>query len=322
MTGAPPEAAASAGGELRAHVAVLVAAVLFGTTFVVVRDAVADAEVVPFLAVRFLVGAAVLAPFARRAAPGRPAGVGRAGAVCGLVLLAGYLFQTAGLQYTSASVSAFVTYLLVVLVPVISSLVLRRPPGRATLAGVVVAAVGLVLLTGGGAGLGRGELLTLGCAVAFAVHIVLLAELSPRFDTVRLTAVQLLVVGAACLVPGLFLGGYAFPASAWMAAAFTGAAVSALAFALQVWGQRRIGPTRTSLLLMLEPVAAAVLGHVSGERLGGRGVAGGVLILAGIVVAEVPVVRRRGRRAAGRSLAGEGDTGRTSKLKGCRERVP
>ena len=280
------------------HAAVFVAAVLFGTTFVVVRDAVADVAVVPFLAVRFLVGAAVLAPFAlapRNGGGDGPAGAGvaSAGVVCGLVLLAGYLFQTVGLQYTTAPVSAFVTYLLVVIVPLMSSVILRRPPGRATLAGVVVAAVGLLLLTGEGAGIGRGELLTLGCAVAFAVHIVLLAELAPRHDTVRLTVVQLLVVGAACLVPGAFLGGYGFPAEAWLAAVFTGAAASAVAFSLQVWGQRRVGPTRTSLLLMLEPVAAAALGHVTGERLGARGVAGGLLILAGIAVAEVPVARRR-----------------------------
>lgn len=302
------------GGVLGAHAAVLAAAVLFGTTFVVVRDAVADVAVVPFLAVRFLVGAAVLAPFALASGRGRAAeadgeagaagsgsGVVPAGVVCGLVLLAGYLFQTVGLQYTTAPVSAFVTYLLVVIVPVISSLALHRRPGGATAAGVVVAAIGLLLLTGEGAGIGRGELLTLGCAVAFAVHIVLLAELAPRHDTVRLTAVQLLVVGALCAVPGLFLGGYAFPAEAWLAAVFTGAAVSALAFSLQVWGQRRVGPTRTSLLLMLEPVAAAALGHVTGERLGARGVAGGLLILAGIAVAEVPVARRRegvGQRAS------------------------
>lgn len=305
------------GGVWRAHAAVLVAAVLFGTTFVVVRDAVADADVVPFLAVRFLVGAAVLAPFALRgrgSVAGADAGVVRAGVVCGLVLLAGYLFQTVGLQYTTAPVSAFVTYLLVVIVPLISALVLRRTPGVATVAGVAVAAIGLVLLTGEGAGIGKGELLTLGCALAFAVHIVLLAELAPRYDTMRLTAVQLAVVGGLCLGPGVVLGGYAFPARAWAAAAFTGAAVSALAFSLQVWGQRRVGPTRTSLLLMLEPVAAAALGHVTGERLGARGMAGGVLILAGIVVAEIPLARR------GRG----GDGGRASNPQGrdATERVP
>lgn len=293
---------------VRAHAAVLAAAVLFGSTFVVVKDAVAEAEVVPFLAVRFLVGAAVLAPLSLRRRPDEPqAGVLAAGAACGGVLLAGYLFQTAGLQYTTASVSAFVTYLLVVLVPVLSAVVLRRPPGRATVAGVVLATAGLFLLTGRGRGLGlgRGELLTLGCALAFAVHILLLAELSPRHDTVRLTAVQLLVVGAACLVPGAFLGGYRFPAGAWAAAAYTGASVSALAFGLQVWGQRRVGPARTSLLLMLEPVTAAVVGAAAGERLGWAGGAGAALILAGIAVAEAPLAAS-GAEARPAAHAGRG----------------
>ena len=292
---------------MRAHLAVLAAALLFGTTFVVVRDAVADVAVVPFLGVRFLVGAAVLAPFALRGGRRvREPGLALAGLACGAVLLAGYVLQTVGLQYTTPSVSAFVTYLLVVLVPVLSAVVLRRPPGRAALAGVMLATAGLFLLTGRGTGLGlgRGEVLTLGCALAFAVHILLLADLAPRFDTVRLTAAQLAVVGVACAVPGLFLGGYDFTARAWLAAAYTGASVSALAFALQVWGQRRVGPTRTALLLMLEPVSAAVVGAVVGERLGWAGVAGACLILAGIVVAEVPLARRTGAWAKDRSPAG------------------
>ncbi|HET7488312.1 MAG TPA: DMT family transporter [Acidimicrobiales bacterium] len=284
------------GAERRAHAAVLAAAVLFGSTFVIVKDAVADVGVVPFLAVRFLVGAAVLLPFALRRRAGGWEGVVPAGAVCGTVLLAGYLFQTVGLQYTSASVSAFITYLLVVLVPVLSTLVLRRRPAPTTIAGVVLATAGLFLLTGRGhgLGLGRGELLTLGCALAFAVHILVLAEVSPRFDTVRLTAVQLAVVGGACLVPGVFLGGYAFTGRAWAAAVYTGATVSALAFSLQVYGQRRVGPTRTSLLLTMEPVAAAVVGALAGERLGWVGAAGAALILAGIAVAELPLAGGQG----------------------------
>ncbi|HEX9968514.1 MAG TPA: DMT family transporter, partial [Acidimicrobiales bacterium] len=246
---------------LRAHLAVAAAGVLFGTTFVVVEDAVRHAQPVPFLAVRFLVGAAALAPFARRA-PRQP-GRSRAAALCGAALLAGDVLQTVGLQYTTPSVSAFVTYLLVVIVPVLAAVVLHRPPSAPVAAGVVLATIGLFLLSGDAAdiGLGRGELLTLGCALAFAVHILLLSELSPRFETTPLTAWQLAFVGAACLAPGAFLGGYAFPLRVWLAALYTGITVSALAFALQVWGQRVVGPTRTSLLLMLEPVSAAALGY-------------------------------------------------------------
>ena len=265
---------------------------LFGTTFVMVKDAVRDVGPVPFLAVRFLIGALAMAPFARRGSP-QP-GAWRAGLVCGIALLLGYVFQTVGLQYTTSSVSAFVTYLLVVMVPVISAVTLRRAPTPPTIVGVVLATAGLCLLTGRGVHLGKGELLTLGCALSFAVHIVLLAHFAPRFDTTKLNGIQLLVVGGACLVPGLWLGGYGFTARAWLAAVYTGVAVSGVALGLQLWGQRRVGPTRTSLLLMIEPVSAAFLGYAVGDRLGVGGVVGALLILAGIAVAELPLARRVG----------------------------
>jgi drug/metabolite transporter (DMT)-like permease len=268
----------------------LAAGVLFGSTFVVMKDAVDRVAPVPFIAARFLIGAVALAPFAlrRRQGPGH-VGAARAAFWCGAALLAGYICQTVGLQYTSASVSAFITYLLVVMVPVIAAMTVRRLPTPPTVAGVVLATGGLVLLTGHGVALSKGEAWTLACALAFAVHIVLVSELSPRFDTAVFTAWQLLFVGAGAVVIGAFTGGYDFPASVWLAA-YTGLVVTAIAFSLQIWGQRRVGPTRTSLLLMIEPVAAAGFGYAAGDRLGAAAVAGALLILAGIAVAEVPAL--------------------------------
>jgi drug/metabolite transporter (DMT)-like permease len=290
----------------RAHAAIVVAAVLFGSTFIVVQDAIEDVDPIAFLAVRFLAGAVACVPFAARrsghrrtpadrgdgAENGMRPGLAAAGWWTGAALLAGYVFQTVGLQYTTSSVSAFVTYLLVVLVPVLSALLLRQWPSRPVGIGIVLATAGLVALTGGVGQIGKGELLTLGCALAFAVHILLLSEWSPRFPTAALNAVQLAVVGGVCLIVGAFTGGYAFPAQAWAAALYTGIVVSAGALGLQVWGQRRVGASRTSLLLMIEPVAAAVLGAIAGERLGIKGMIGAALILAGIAVAEAPIARR------------------------------
>jgi drug/metabolite transporter (DMT)-like permease len=271
-----------------AHLALVGAAFFFGTTFLVVKDAVRHVEPVPFLAVRFLIGAACAWAFAGRTRrrSGAEPGLAKAGFLCGVMLLAGYVFQTVGLQYLSSSVSAFITYLLVLIVPLLSAAVLRRPPTPPTVAGILIAAAGLYLLHGAGLSVGKGELLTLGCAFCFAVHIVLLADFAPRYDALRLNAVQLTVVGVGCLLPGLFTGGYAFPASAWLAAAYTGVAASAVAFGLMVWAQRHVGPSRTALLLMLEPVFAAVAGAIAGEHLGVLGATGALFILAGIFVAE------------------------------------
>jgi drug/metabolite transporter (DMT)-like permease len=268
----------------RAHLALVAAAFCFGSTFVVVKDAVKDAGPVPFLAVRFSIGAAVMWPLARRRP--RTPGWAVAGLWCGLALLVGYVFQTVGLQYTSSSRSALITYLLIVIVPVMSAVRARRPPAPWTIAGVCVSLTGLFLLNGGSLAFGQGEALTLVCALAFAVHIVLLADLSPRHDTLRLTAVQLAVVAAGCAIPGLFTGGYHFTARAWFAAAYTGVGASAIAFGFMVWAQRRVGPERAALVLMLEPVFAAVAGYLVGDRLGASGVVGAALILLGIGIAE------------------------------------
>lgn len=271
--------------ERRGELAIVAAAVLFGSTFVVVKDAIALAEPVPFLSARFVIAALVLLPMARRRPP--EPGLMLAAFWCSLALLAGYVFQTVGLQYTTGSVSAFVTYLFVVIVPVMAALFLRKLPSAWTAVGLVVATAGLVLLSGGVSSFGRGELLTLGCAFSFAAHVVLLAHFSPRHDTWKLTCAQLAMVGAFLLIPGLATGGFAFPPKAWAAAAYTAVAASAGALGLQIWGQRLIGPSRTSLLLMLEPVSAAVLGYLVGDRLGAGGVVGALLILAGIALAEL-----------------------------------
>ncbi len=286
----------------QADLALVVAAFFFGTTFVVVQDAVTEADPVPFLAVRFLIGGVVLAVVGHRR-EGTPGEV-RHGLAAGGALLAGYVLQTIGLQYTTSSTSAFITYLLVVFVPLLSLLVLRRRPHPVTLAGLVPAVAGLVLLTGGAdLAFGRGEVLTLGCAVAFAAHIVVLGETAGRHDPVRLTAVQITAVGLACLAASPFTGGLALGARALGAASFTGLFATAVAFFAMVWAQRVVSPSRAALILLLEPVFAALLGWATGDRLSPGALAGGILILAAVVVAEVVPEWLSGRReaAAGRA---------------------
>lgn len=272
------------GGEI----ALVVAATCFGTTFLVVQEAVERVEPLPFLAVRFLLGAAALWPIARR----RPASPNelRDGVQAGVALLVGYVLQTVGLQYTSSATSAFITYMLVVFVPVLALVLLRRRPHPVTLAGIAVAVVGLVLLTdpgGEGTGFGRGELLTLGCAVAFAAHVVILGETAHRHDPVRLAAIQVAVVGAGCLVPGAALGGYRFGAVAVGAAVATALFATAAAFVLQVRGQATVPPARAALLLLLEPVFAALLASATGDPLRAVQLGGATLILVAVVFSEV-----------------------------------
>jgi len=278
-----------------AHLAIVAAAFLFGTTFYAVKQSVRDMQPIAFLALRFGVGALVLAPFGVRA-PKQPGRL-RSGVVVGAVLCAGYLFQTTGLQYTSTSKSAFITGLFVVFTPLAATVLFRRPPTWPTMVGVFVAMAGLFMLTGAHLRVRAGDALTLGCAVSFGVHIALLGELAPQFDPVVLNTIQLAVVSAACAVLVPWTGVGHVTARAVSGAVFTAVAASVGAFTLQVYGQRHVGPTRTGVLLVLEPVFAGLLGYAVGERLGALGVAGAIVILLGVVIAEAgPVLTDRSSR--------------------------
>ncbi len=296
--------------------ALVVAALCFGTTFIVVQDAIALVEPVPFLAVRFLVGAIVLWPLARR----RPAASNewRDGALAGTALAIGYVLQTVGLQYTGSATSAFITYLLVVFVPVIGLVVLRRRPHPVTVAGIALAIAGLVLLTdpGGAAqagGLGKGEALTLGCAIAFAAHVVILGQVAPRHDSIRLGTVQLVVVGGGCVVPGFWLGGYRFPTSALLAALVTALLATALAQVLQVVGQRTVPPARAALILLLEPVFASLIAAFGGDALTRVQLAGAGLILIAVIATET-LPERLDRRVKAREAGLDRDRSQSAPL--------
>ena len=270
----------------RGRAALVLAGLLFGTTFLVVQGAVDRAGVLPFLAVRFVIGSAVLWPLARRqaATPGEV----RHGVLAGLTLLAGFVLQTAGLRSTTSAVSAFITYLLVVIVPLIGVARTRRAPAGNVLIGVGLAVTGLYLLSGGIAGIGRGEVLTMGAAFFFALHIVVLGEVSGHHDPIRLTMWQAVTVGLACLVPGAFApGGYSFDAGVWFAAAFCGVGATAVAFWCMTYAQRVVPESQAAIILLLEPVSAAVLGALAGEALGLSGAVGAALILASVLVAEL-----------------------------------
>jgi drug/metabolite transporter (DMT)-like permease len=267
------------------------AALCFGSTFPVTKEALGDAGPYAVVGVRFLAGGLALLPFAWRR-PRSPSEV-RAVAWCSLALFAGYASLTVGLQETSSTAAAFICYLLVVIVPVLSAVLLRRLPSLPVAGGVVLATTGLFLLAGDGLRLGTGELLVLGCAFAFAVHVLLLdhfvggSSTGPEgIDVLRLAAFQLVAVGVAALVPAAIGGEFTGLSAGSVAACLFLAAAGVGGLVLQIAGQRTVGPTRTSLLLMLEPVLAAVGGHLIGERIAPLGFLGAALILIGITVSE------------------------------------
>jgi drug/metabolite transporter (DMT)-like permease len=271
-------------------------------TFVQVKDAVAVYPLFAFLAVRFAVAGATLAPVAAPRLRGLGRGGLRAGAALGLLLAAGYALQTAGLQRTTVSATGFITGLYVVLTPVLALVLFRVRTGLAVWAGVALATGGLALLAGVHAGSPSGDLLVLGGAAAFALQIVLVERWAPRYDVVALTQVEMLAAFAAFLAVALALGDLAVPhgRTVWAALLVTGVFASALAFLVQTWAQQRTSATRVAVVFAMEPVFAGVFGYaLAGDRLGWMGWAGCAVILLGIVVAE-PAAGRTLRRLVGR----------------------
>ena len=212
----------------------------------------------------------------------------RAAIVFGAIGWVGYWFQNTGLQHTTTSDSAFITGLFVVFTPVIETVARRRLPGRFVMTAVVIAAIGLFLLTGARFGLGRGNALTLGCAAAFGLWIYVGGQLANRFDPIALTCVQLLTMTVLSVPFVVATGLGRVTGRVWLAVLVTGVVCSAAAFTVQLWGQRRIEPARAAVILLFEPVVAGFVGFAVGERLGLKGYVGAGVILASILVAEAP----------------------------------
>lgn len=273
-----------------AEAALLGAALFYGITFPIVHDALGDITPFAYLLGRFGLATVLLVPIAVRAlrVPGADRRMlVRAGLIAGLLMFGGYVTQTVGLQYTSPSTSAFVTGLYVVITPVIESFIIRRPPRPPVIAGVVIATIGLYLLTGADVSLGKGELFTLACAVCFAFHIVYIGAYANVLPTLPFTALQLATVAALSVPPTAVQGVGDVTVLAVVAVLFTGVMCSVVALPLQLWGQRRINASRAALVLLAEPVFAGIAGYLDGERLGVLRMTGGVVILAGIAVSEL-----------------------------------
>lgn len=281
----------------QADTALAVVAVIWGSTFVVVKQALADVSTLYFLFLRFSLASLCLlllfAPALRKmSARDITQGLG-AGAFAGLFLWLGYFLQTLGLKYTTAGNSGFLTGLYIVLVPLIGAAILRRRPAGREILGIVIATGGMVVMTLpsliANFSMNRGDLLTLGCAVAFAFHLLTVGHYSQQRKTEPLALGQ---IACAALLSGCSLRWellhVTWSRAVWIAILLTAIFATAAAFALQTWAQRYTTPTRTALIFALEPVIALVTAAaIGGEKVTSYAVGGGTLILAGILAVEL-----------------------------------
>ncbi|CAM8629340.1 RhaT Permeases of the drug/metabolite transporter (DMT) superfamily [Candidatus Planktophila versatilis] len=262
--------------------ALLLVSASWGLAFVVMKDAIERQSVNSFLFTRFLV--AVIAMFLLKPTVIQSINreVLRKGFVAGLFLAAGYILQTLGLALTGAAVTGFITGLYVVATPVIAALVLRVRITAFTWGCVLLATVGLALLSLKGWNLGYGEFLVFLCAIAFAAHIIALSKWSNGLDVYAMTIVQLATCALATGVISLIQGYEAPPDSnGWYVVLFTAIICTAVAFVVQTWSQAHMSATKVAVILTMEVVFAALFAVVfGGESLSLRTLFGGVLVFA------------------------------------------
>ena len=302
--------------RLRAYLLMLFVVAVWGSTFVLIKGALADATPAAFNLVRMTLAFLVLAAAYRQAWRGIRRWQIASGALVGLCLAAGYQFQTIGLVRTTPSKSAFITGLVVVLVPLFSAIPgLRlpgaRPPSWNAFLGAALAFLGILLLTAPAAAarpapssvlnsiasllpdlssINIGDLLTFGCAIGFAFHCIALSHISPR---IGFRPLALLQVGFCAVFMAISLPFIEHPHIAWtprllIALGITAVLATAAAFSIQSWAQSVLPSTHIALLLTLEPVFAWITSFlIMGERLGMRPASGALLILAGIALTEL-----------------------------------
>ena len=268
--------------------------IFWGTSFAIVKEALVETSPANFLFIRFFFACILLAPVAWSRRRTWSKQFLRPGVIIGFFLFSAFLTQAWGLVYTSASRSGFITGLNVILVPFLSIIFLRRVPAPLAMLGAGLAFLGLYLFTSvdqaQGLPFNLGDLLTLISAVLWAAHILALGHYSPGGDTFWLTFLQLMTSCLGSFAWVSFSGNLdlALSASVYLSALYLAVACTILAYLGQTWAQARTTPTRTAIILSMEPVFAALFAWLwLNEWMGLWGGIGAGLILCGILLAEL-----------------------------------
>lgn len=271
---------------------------IWGTTFVLIKQALLSASPLLFNAIRLSLAAVVLALVYRKDLSRLTTPAMRTGVVVGFFLFLGYTFQTIGLHLTTPSKSAFLTGVSTVLVPLLLILIWRAHINRWRAVGIITAFAGLFFMTvpAGREGIvdfanvNLGDLLTIGCAFGFAFQIILLGRATQRFPFEQVAVLQIAVAAFLTAISAPFLekSHIEFSGSVVAGILITGILGTALAFTIQAWAQQFTPATHAALIFTLEPVFAWLTSFVIlHERLGMRAGVGALLILAGVLVSEV-----------------------------------
>jgi drug/metabolite transporter (DMT)-like permease len=270
------------------YIAMLATAAVWGGSFVLMKDAIQEQDVYSFLSSRFLVASALMIAYRPNVFKGLTSKFIKQGVLAGVLLGGGYIFQTLGLAKTTVSNTGFITGLYLVFTPLISLIILKRKVLNIQWLAVVVATLGLFLISYNGISIGIGEILVLISALFYGAHFVALGEWSDGKNTYALTLIQILTVSAIASICAL-INGYQLPPSAnvWQAVLFTAFFATFLAFIVQTKAQSVMSATAASVLLAMETPFALFFGLVfNSDPLTMRIIAGGTMVMfaMGVVI--------------------------------------
>jgi drug/metabolite transporter (DMT)-like permease len=284
----------------RAELVLLATTIIWGGTFAVNKIALIDASPLAFITVRFFVATLFFLVFFRRSLFPLPPGAVRRGGLLGLVLFLGFATQTVGLVTTTASKSAFITGMMVVIVPIMQIAVEHRPPKIGNIVGIAVVVAGLWFLTSpAGGSFGAGDALSLVCAFFFAIYIVQLDVVSQTMSTLQLTFLQMAAMLVLSGVSAVAFEDIRFVPTRGLllSLAYLTVFATVITLLVQTRFQKDTTPTRAAVIFSIEPVIAAVVAALLlGEQMNAVSAVGAALILGGILLSEfsdyIPVMNR------------------------------
>jgi len=277
--------------KTKAETALLATTLIWGSTFAVQKIGLHDISPMMLVTCRFSVAVCVfLFLFWRRIFPISVSALVK-GSILGLFLFLGFIVQTIGLNYTTASKSAFITSMMVVFVPVLQFIVEKRSPTFGNIIGIAIVSIGLWLLTmPAGSAFTVGDALTLLSSLLFAIYIVYLDVISHEMTAIQLTFLQTAITALLSVLCVLVFEGVHLNATTRLLASLVYLTFFAtvLTTYIQTRFQKDTTPTRAAIIFTIEPLIASIIAYlVLGEQLGGLGVLGGGLIVGGVLLSEV-----------------------------------
>lgn len=287
--------------QVKADIFLLAMAGIWGASFTLMKNVLDHMPTFAYLSMRFIIASVLLIIIFRKRLGKADFKTIAAGCVVGLALFGGMALQVSGLHYTTASNSAFITGLNIVIVPIVSSVLLKKKPDKASVAGVMLAFAGIFFISGGpDSSFNIGDFLTFLCAICFTFQVILIDKFTNKYDSIILAVAQISFAAVLNTVVWVAFDfrTYTLDSSVVFTLIVTGVLGTALAFAGQTIVQKFTTPTRTALILAAEPLFgtlfAIMIPNSQGmrEALRFNSVVGFLLILAGMLVSELKPGKR------------------------------